>query len=88
MLTYKYYKFPNKQAVPSLKSWPNNVSIHHVGKLSNEDGVYDSLGREIQPPTYKEGWHVNVCYQGNANLNFVQQYEINVNNPKHTWYGQ
>lgn len=88
MLNYKYYRFPNKESVPSLKQWPEDVSVNEVGLISNNDGVYDEKGFEIKPPTYKPGWHVNICYQGYVNLNFVQQYEIDVRTPRQIWLGQ
>jgi hypothetical protein len=86
MITYKYYKFPSKELVP--KVWPVNVSINEIGTIYNNDGIYNELGEQIQPPTPKQGWHVNICYQGNINLSHLQQYEINVQSPNHIWYGQ
>jgi len=88
MITYKYYKFPSQSTVPLLSSWPSNVSVHEVGVIGNNDATYNNLGQEITPQTFLSGWHVNVCYQGNVDLSFVQSYEINVNNPKCIWFGQ
>lgn len=87
-MTYKYYKFPNKQAVPSHDKWPKEVSVNEIGVITNNDGVYNEYGAEIQSPTLKEGWHVNICYQGQVNLDFIKQYEINVTSPKRKWMGQ
>ena len=87
-MTYRYYKFPNKQAVPPRDKWPKEVSINEIGIMTNNDGVYDNRGFVITPPTVKIGWHVNVCYQGQINLDFIKQYEINVSSPKRKWLGQ
>lgn len=87
-MTYKYYKFPNKQVVPSRDKWPREVSVEEIGTITNKDGVYDEHGAVIQPPTVKEGWHVNICYQGTINLDFIKQYEIDVITPKRKWMGQ
>jgi hypothetical protein len=86
MITYKYYKFENKESVPSI--WPDSVNVDEVGLIKETDPVYDENGNVIQPATYKDGWHVNVCYQGDVDLSFIQQYEINVGNPKRIWFGQ
>lgn len=87
-MTYKYYRFPNKKTAPSHNAWPRGVSVNEVGIITNNDGVYDENGRQIQPPTIKDGWHINICYQGQVNLDFVKQYEINVATPKRKWLGQ
>jgi hypothetical protein len=87
-MTYKYYKFPNKETAPPLNKWPQNVSVNEIGVIVNNDGVFDEYGEIVNPPTVKPGWHVNVCYQGNVNLEFVKQYEINVQTPMRTWLGQ
>jgi hypothetical protein len=85
-MTYKYYKFPNKESVP--KQWPLNVSVNEVGIMYNNDEVYNELGELVTPPTPKEGWHVNVCYQGQVDLDSIKQYEIQVNTPLRKWFGQ
>jgi hypothetical protein len=36
----------------------------------------------------KQGWHVNVVYQGEKDLNFVQDYEVQVITPIRKWLGQ
>jgi len=87
-MTYKYYKFPSKEDMPPLNKWPQNISINEIGTIVNNDGVFNEFGEVIKPPTVKPGWHVNVCYQGNVNLEFVKQYEINVQTPMRTWLGQ
>jgi hypothetical protein len=87
-MTYKYYKFPNKESVPPLNRWPKEVSVNEVGVILNNNGIYSERGIEIQSPTPIEGWHVNVCYQGQVNLNFVKDYEINVTSPRCKWMGQ
>jgi hypothetical protein len=88
MITYKYYKFPNKESVPPKSEWPSNVNIDDIGLIGNNDGVYDELGQETKPQTYKSGWHVNICYEGEANLDFVKEYEIQVQSPRQIWFGQ
>lgn len=85
-MTYRYYKFPNKETVPT--SWPEGVSISEVGRIGNKDMVYDNEGRTIKPQTYKSGWHVNICYQGDIDLSFISQYEIEVQTPRQVWFGQ
>jgi hypothetical protein len=72
-MTYKYYKFPNKQSVPPRNKWPKKISITEIG------------------PINLDGWYVNVCYQGSVNsvnLEFVKEYEIEVNTPIRKWMGQ
>jgi hypothetical protein len=88
MIKYKYYKFPNKELVPKPGEWPEGVFHYEIGIIYNNDGVYGPGGVVIKPPTPKPGWHVNVCYQGSNNLDFIQQYEINVITPNCIWSGQ
>jgi hypothetical protein len=85
-MTYKYYKFPNKNLVPKI--WPEGVSVSEVGLIKKINPVYDDHGNIIEPPQYHDGWHVNVCYRDNVNLDFLNEYEITVNNPKQKWFGQ
>jgi hypothetical protein len=87
-MTYKYYKFPNKEAVPPRRLWPKDISINEIGIIINDDGVFDKTGEIIKPPTIKSGWHVNVCYQGKVDLEFIKEYEIQVETPVCTWLGQ
>jgi hypothetical protein len=86
MITYKYYKFPDKNTVPSF--WPSNVNVHEVGKIFDTYPVYNSLNMEVTPGTYLSGWHVNICFEGELDLSSIQQYEIVVNNPICKWFGQ
>lgn len=86
MLTYKYYKFPNKNVVP--KFWPNNVSVIEIGPMRVTQSVYDSLGNVISTGTEDSAWHINICYSGNADLSHIEQYEIFVKTPKRIWFGQ
>jgi hypothetical protein len=88
MITYKYYKFPNKDLVPKPGEWPENVFYYEIGTLYNNDGVYGPGGVVIEEPTPKPGWHVNVCYQKQADLSFLNQYEINVETPNCVWGSQ
>lgn len=88
MITYKYYKFPNKETVPSSEQWPQNVTVNEIGIIYNNDGKFNELGELIKPPTPKNGWHVNICYQGDINLEFIKQYEIKINSPICKWFGQ
>jgi len=87
-MTYRYYRFPNKNVVPPLNKWPEGVSVCEVGYLTKDDGIYNELGEEIKPPSVIYGWHINVCYQNNPNLDFVKQFEIFVDTPKRKWLGQ
>lgn len=85
-MTYRYYKFPNKESVPT--NWPTGVSISEIGLIENTEPVYDDRGYEITPATYLDGWHVNVCSQSDINLDFIKEYEITVNTPRRKWFGQ
>jgi hypothetical protein len=87
-MTYKYYKFPNKETARAINQWPSNISIFEIGILKSKPEVMDNFGNEIEPAVYLDGWHVNVCYEGEVNLDFLQEYEINVKSPKYTWFGQ
>jgi hypothetical protein len=87
-MTYKYYKFPNKESMPPRIKWPKNASINEIGIMPNNDAVYDEKGIMIVPPTAKSGWHVNVCYQEPIDLDFIKEYEIDVRTPRRTWLGQ
>lgn len=86
MLTYKYYKFPSKDLIPKL--WPDGVSISIIGQMKSKNDLYDELGNKIYSGPENSYWHVNVCYEGHADLSFVQQYEIQVNTPDRIWFGQ
>lgn len=86
MITYKYYKFPSKEYVPKI--WPTNVNISEIGLIKENDAIYDNEGNEIEPIKYKEGWHVNICYQGNADLSGIESFEITVLTPNRLWFGQ
>jgi|LakMenEpi03Aug12_release.lakeMendotaPanAssembly.Ray.scaffolds.fasta_scaffold748413_2 hypothetical protein len=86
MTTYKYYKFSTEQAVPT--NWPNGVNVHQVGRIIDTYPTYNNLNIQTNPPTFLSGWHVNVCYEGNIDLSFVQDYEIIVANPICKWFGQ
>lgn len=85
-MEYKYYKFPNKESVPEIKLWPLNISIYEIGLIKKESEITDDWGNEIKPAEYYEGWHINVCYEGTPNLDFVKEFEINVNNPRYRWF--
>ena len=87
-MQYKYYKFPSKEFTPKRSEWPSNVSVEEIGLISNNNETFDEHGRLVSPATYKEGWHINICYQGTVDLSFVEQYEIQVLTPKRTWLGQ
>lgn len=86
MLTYKYYKFPNKDLVP--KFWPENVSVIEIGPIKKSKSVLDELGNVISPGIEDTAWHVNVCYTGAADLSHIKEYEIFVKTPKTVWFGQ
>ena len=88
MITYKYYNFPTKDLVPKPNEWPEGVYYYELGTIFNKDGEYDVNGLVLQSPTAKPGWHVNVCYQKPINLDFIQQYEIDVTSPECIWSGQ
>lgn len=85
-MIYKYYKFNTEEEAP--KSWPPGVSVSVVGRIIDTPAVYNENGIVLEPPTYKPGWHINICYEGNVNLNHLQQYEIQVNSPRRVWFGQ
>jgi hypothetical protein len=88
--TYKYYKFPSKEAVPKPEEWPSNVSYSEIGLMYNNDAKLSPTGSVLIPATAKPGWFVNVCYNTNPliNLDFIKQYEINVETPSFLWLGQ
>lgn len=85
-MTYKYYKFNKEEEVPKL--WPSGVSVSVVGRIIDTPPVYNESGIIVEPLTYKPGWHINICYKGNTNLSHLNQYEIQVNSPRRTWFGQ
>jgi len=87
-MIYKYYKFPDKESVPPKHLWPNGVSYYEIGLIGNNDAVYDEFGKEVEPQTYIPGWHINVACSEQTNLDFISQYEINVNSPRVVWLGQ
>ncbi len=92
-MVYKYYKFPTQGDVPNDDEWPANINIDQVGKILEKPGTYDALGNEITPPTYKNGWHVNICFKEGSVGNYyflysLEQYEINIKTPNRVWFGQ
>jgi hypothetical protein len=87
-MEYRYYKFPTKESVPDLKLWPANVSVYEVGYIKKKPEVMDNFGNEIEPAEYLDGWHVNVCFEGEADLNFLEGFRINVKSPNYIWFGQ
>lgn len=89
-ITYKYYRFPSKELVPSPEKWPLNVSYSEIGLLYNNDAEFNESGDIIKLPTAKPGWYVNVSYNSNPliNLDFIKEYEIPVETPSFLWLGQ
>ena len=88
MLNYKYYKFPDETFCPSPDEWPEGVSIDVVGLIVEQEAMFDEDGEELTPTIYKEGWHVNIVYQGTPDLSFVEKFEIQVDTPIRYWFGQ
>jgi hypothetical protein len=86
MITYKFYKFPEQNSVPQV--WPTKVNLHEVGQIVATKPVFNNLNVEISAATFLSGWHVNVCFEGDVDLSFVQQYEITVEAPICKWFGQ
>lgn len=70
------------------KVWPDGVSVSVIGRIVDEQPIFNEQGVVIEPATYKPGWHVNVCYNGDINLTHLEQYEIEVNSPRRIWFGQ
>lgn len=89
-ITYRYYKFPTKDLAPKPEQWPSEVSYFEVGTLYNNDAIINEQGIVVKPPTAKTGWFVNVCYNSNPliKLDFIQEFEINVQTPNYLWLGQ
>jgi hypothetical protein len=88
MIQYKYYKFPSEAEAPDVSEWPEGISVDVVGTIADFPVMYDGQGNIANSATYLDGWHVNVCYEGDKDLSFVQQYEITVNTPVRAWLGQ
>lgn len=36
------------------------IEYSEVGRIIDVPGTYDEEGRELTPPTYQDGWHVNM----------------------------
>jgi hypothetical protein len=85
-MVYKYYRFNSKEEAPEF--WPAGVSVSVVGRIIDQEPVLNEQGIIIEPSTYKPGWHVNICYNGDVNLTHLEQYEIEVKSPRRIWFGQ
>lgn len=36
------------------------IEYSEIGRIVDEPGTYDEEGRELTPPTYQGGWHINM----------------------------
>ena len=36
------------------------IEYSEVGRIIDEPGTYNDEGNELTPPTYQDGWHVNM----------------------------
>lgn len=61
----------------------NTKAVVHLGQLVDQPGEYDEEGNIITPPVYLQGYHVDVMTVDPVNFG---DHEIQVNNPKHTFY--
>ena len=57
----------------------DTIAVVWVGLIAIEDGEYDQDSKEITPPIYAEGYHVDLML--NREIEFTNQ--IFPNNPKH-----
>jgi hypothetical protein len=79
-MTYKYYKFPTKDYVPTF--WPKNVSVSEIGFIPSNKLDYN--GNKI----IDSSWYVNVSYNEFVDLSTITPYEIQVKTPNRLWFGQ
>ena len=93
MIIYKL-KYKNKEnAIADLKakrvytedlSFGNGIhAVVEIGVITLTDGTYDDEGNVITEPIYADGYHYDVM----SEQEIVFENEIQVNNPKHTFYG-
>ena len=57
-------------------------SVVWIGLIVDQQGEYDEDGNEITPPTYIDGYHVDVMTD--ADIEFEN--EVQVANPVHKFY--
>ena len=58
-------------------------AIVELGLIVLEDGTYDEEGNDLTAPIYAEGYHYDVLTDNEIPF----ENEIEVNNPKHSFYG-
>jgi hypothetical protein len=60
------------------------LAVVEVGRIILLDGVCDDEGNELEATQYYDGYHFDVMSEREIDFGYN---EINVNNPKHTFYG-
>jgi hypothetical protein len=84
MNIYKLKFTDKQQAENALKDITSEATVH-VGKIVDIEGTYDDDGNEVTPPTFIDGWHVDIMIKENIDFG---QYEVTPTNPRHKFFGQ
>jgi len=79
----KKLHFPNKETADIVLKDLQAEAVVHVGKIIDTEGAYDDEGNEITPPTFIEGWHVDIMLREEMDLS---EFEVFPNNPKHKFF--
>jgi hypothetical protein len=79
----KKLHFPDKETADIAIEGIQAEAIVHVGKIIDVEGTYDDEGNEITPPTFIEGWHVDIMLKEDVDFG---EYEVFPNNPKHKFF--
>jgi hypothetical protein len=82
MKIYKL-KFTDKQQAENALKGINAEAIVHVGLIVDVEGTYDDEGKQITPPTFIEGWHVDLMLSDDVDLS---EFEVFPKNPKHKFF--
>jgi hypothetical protein len=87
-------KYPNKETaisdllakgvyIEDLSYGQGTHAIVELGLIVDVEGTYDDEGNEITPPTFIEGWHVDIMLSDDLDLS---EFEVFPKNPKHKFF--
>ena len=78
-----YLETTNEENETSLSYAEGVHAIVELGLIVLENGTYDEQGAELTAPVYADGYHYDVLTENEITF----ENEVQVNNPKHTFFG-